>query len=128
MCPKTVHGSRALPRTVLHDLNFKYLFVRWIATQSLHQGRTETAPGRGLLIGMGDAEGCCFIERPADDLHGEGQAGPIKSSTDGNRRVAGHVEDRGKVWPLKKMGRFVRAYFRRWPLGAKRHHGIIARE
>ena len=31
-----------------------------------------------------------------------GRPDPIKSGADGNRRVAGHVEDRGQVWPLKK--------------------------
>ena len=64
---------------------------------------------------MRDAEDRCFIERPADDLHGKRQACPIKSVADGNRRVPGHVEDRGEVRPLKKMGRFLRADFRRRP-------------
>src|SRR4029434_4218435 len=77
---------------------------------------------------MRDAQDRCFIEGSADDLHGERQAYPIKSGADGNRRVAGYVENRGQVWPWKKMGRFVRAHFRRRTVGGKRHHGVIASE
>src|SRR5262249_10241575 len=114
---------------VLNDLNVlnyapsteRYSFTGIVNNpRQLHQRRTAPAPRRRLLIRIGDAEDCCFVERLTDDLHGERQAHPIKSGADGNRRVAGHVECRGQIWPLKKVGRFLRAYFGCRPVGAKR--------
>src|SRR5215813_3700276 len=100
--PRRGGGKRwGLERYDLNVLNYapsteRYSFTGIVNNpRQLHQGRTETTPRCRLLIGMGDAEDRCFVERLADDLHGERQAHPIKSGADGNRRVAGHVEDRG---------------------------------
>jgi hypothetical protein len=51
LCRNTVHGSRASPRTVLHDQKFKYLPVRPELVEGLRANCDTVSDGRGKSEG-----------------------------------------------------------------------------
>jgi hypothetical protein len=57
-CRNTVHGSRASPRTVLHDRKFKYLPVHPELVEGLRVNCDTVSFGRGKGEGSDSLERC----------------------------------------------------------------------